>query len=130
MNQRLFRDTAILFFIIGMLDFLANKLYLYWTTWWIDMILHFLAGGVVAMTVVLVLCSLSWLSRRHVIGSVIFAVLTIGLLWEVFELRFEITSLADGISYWTDTLSDLFLDLLGGFIGMKYSFYILNKYGK
>lgn len=128
MNKRLFRDTAILFVVIGVLDFLANKLYLYWTTWWMDMILHFLSGGVVAMTVILVLSSLSWLSRRHVIASVIFSVLTVGLVWELFELWFEVTSLADGIVYWTDTSSDIFLDLLGGFLGMKYSFYILNKH--
>lgn len=128
MNQRLFRDTAILFVAIGVLDFLANKLYLYWTTWWVDVILHFLAGAVVAMAVILVLESLSWLSRRHVIGSVIFSVIAVGIAWELFELRFEITSLADGVAYWSDTLSDLVLDALGGFLGMKYSFYILNKY--
>lgn len=130
MNHRLFRDTAILFLLIGALDFLANKLYLYWTTWWMDVILHFLAGWVVSMTVILVLCGLSWLSRRHIIGSVILSVLAVGLLWELFELRFEITSLLDGAVYWLDTSSDIFLDLFGGFLGMKYSFYILNKYGK
>lgn len=130
MNSRLFRDTAILFVIIGILDFLANKLYLYWTTWWVDMILHFSAGVVLAMSVILVLTTLPWVSRKHLIGGVILSVFVVGMAWEFFELYFEITSLSDGRFYWTDTIIDVILDFLGGFLGMKYSFYVLNKYDR
>lgn len=127
MNKRLFRNTAILFFIIGVSNYLGNKLYLYWTTWWHDMIMHFIAGVVVAMTVVLIyqifLKKFSWF-RDNLVFTAVLATIVVGLLWEFFELYFEITSLGDGLSFWTDTSSDLFLDVLGGYLGARYSIYI------
>lgn len=127
MNKRLFRNTAILFFIIGGSNYLGNKLYLYWTTWWHDMIMHFIAGFVIAMTVVLVyqvfFKNSDWYKNNIVFISVLSAVV-IGLLWEYFELYYEVTYLSDGKEYWSDTLSDLFLDTLGGYFGARYSIYI------
>jgi hypothetical protein len=127
MNKRLFRNTAILFFIIGISNYLGNKLYLYWTTWWHDMIMHFIAGVVVAMTAVLFYQILfkkyNWFRNNLVLVAVL-ATLVVGLLWEYFELHFEITSLADGMAFWTDTFSDLVLDTLGGYMGARYSIYI------
>lgn len=127
MNKRLFRNTAILFFIIGVSNYLGNKLYLYWTTWWHDMIMHFIAGVVVAMTAVLFyqifFKKYNWFKNNLVLLSVL-VTLVVGILWEYFEMRFEITSLADGMEFWTDTSSDLFLDVLGGYLGAIYSIYI------
>jgi hypothetical protein len=124
MNKRLFRNTAILFFIIGGSNYLGNKLYLYWTTWWHDMIMHYIAGVVVAMTSILFyqlfFKKSEWSKSKLVMFSVAVTMI-VGLLWEYFELYFEITSFADGLSFWTDTLSDLFLDTVGGYLGALYS---------
>lgn len=124
MNKRLFRNTAILFFIIGGSNYLGNKLYLYWTTWWHDMIMHFIAGVVVAMTSILFyqlfFKKSEWSKSKLVMFSVAVTMI-VGLLWEYFELYFEITSFADSLSFWTDTLSDLFLDTVGGYLGALYS---------
>ena len=97
------------------------------------MILHFLSGGVVAMTGILMFQFFSKIdatNRKKVIWSALIFTLFIGLLWEWFEIFFDITFFSDGFEYWSDTISDVILDMLGGFLGMKYSFYILNKYGK
>ncbi len=124
MNKRLFRNTAILFFIIGGSNYLGNKLYLYWTTWWHDMIMHYIAGVVVAMTSILFyqlfFKKSEWSKSKLVMFSVAVTMI-VGLLWEYFELYFEITSFADSLSFWTDTLSDLFLDTVGGYLGALYS---------
>lgn len=133
MNDRLFRNTTILFVVIGILNFIGNKIFLYWTTWWYDMILHFLAGVVIGMTVILFLQTFSKAfesdKKNVIVASVLFA-LFIGLLWEYFELYFEITSFNDGMQYVTDTTSDIILDTLGGYLGTLYSFKILKKYGQ
>jgi hypothetical protein len=130
MNKRLFRNTAILFFIIGFSNYLGNRLYLYWTTWWHDMIMHFIAGFVVAMTMVLVyqifFKRFPWFKSNLVLISVLVTIF-IGLLWEFFELHYEITSFADGSGFWTDTSSDLLLDTLGGYLGALYSIKISNN---
>lgn len=130
MNKRLFRNTAILFFIIGALNYAGNKLYLYWTTWWHDMIMHFIAGFVVAMTIVLVyqifFKRFLWFKSNLVLISVLFTI-SIGLFWEFFELYYEITSFSDGMAFWTDTSSDLILDTLGGYLGALYSIKISNN---
>ncbi len=47
--------------------------------------------------------------------------LFIGILWEFYELYFEITSISDGISYLTDTSSDILMDISGGILGGLYS---------
>lgn len=70
------------------------------------------------------------ISVKQSFSIAVIASLIIGVLWEYFELHFQITFLSDGWNYWTDTSSDVFLDVLGGFLAAKYSFYILDKYGK
>ncbi len=124
MNKRLFRNTAVLFFIIGALNYAGNKLYLYWTTWWHDMIMHFIAGFVVSMVVVLFYQLFfrknDWFKTNLVLVSILTTVV-VGLLWEFFELYFEITTLTDGMAFWSDTLSDLILDTVGGYLGVRYS---------
>jgi putative effector of murein hydrolase len=126
MSKKLSKDIIAIFIVIGVLDFFANKLYLYWTTWWVDIILHFLSGAVVAMVIILFLNRF----KINLFWTTLLSCLLIGVLWEVFELYIQSTYLSDGIAYWTDTSSDVFLDVLGGYTGIKYSFYILNKYGK
>jgi len=94
------------------------------------MVLHFLSGGVVAMVAILFLQSISktkGLNRREIFLVAILSACFVGFLWEVFEIYFEVTYFSDGFVYWTDTLSDLFFDLFGGFLGIKYSFRILDK---
>ncbi len=132
MSERLFRNTAILYVVIGIMNFIGNKIFLYWTTWWYDMILHFLAGFVIGMTAILFLQTFSRAfqinNRKVILASVLFT-LAIGLLWEYFELYFEITSFTDGITFWTDTSSDIILDTLGGLLGTFYSFRVLKRNG-
>jgi multisubunit Na+/H+ antiporter MnhB subunit len=86
--------------------------------------MHFIAGVVVAMTSILFyqlfFKKSEWSKSKLVMFSVAVTMI-VGLLWEYFELYFEITSFADGLSFWTDTLSDLFLDTVGGYLGALYS---------
>lgn len=128
-RKPLFKQTFSLLFIIGFSDFFANSLYLYWTVWWFDMVMHFSAGVCVGMAAVM-----AWqhffdnnISLSKSIKIALISAFIIGVLWEVFELYFQVTTLSDGINYITDTSSDVILDVCGGLIGSLYAHKILNK---
>lgn len=94
------------------------------------MVMHFLAGLCVAMggiSVWLYIFNKTYLSRYKNIFIGLFFVVVVGLLWEVFELNYDITFFSDGAEYWTDTISDLVLDISGGVAGVLYAYYLENK---
>ena len=128
-RKPLFKRTFALLFIIGFLDFLANTFYLYWTVWWFDMIMHFISGACVGMAAVLI-WQFYFENKFNIWAAIKIAIISafvIGILWEFYELYFEITSFSDGVLYWTDTSSDLLLDVSGGILGALYGHKVLLK---
>ncbi len=128
-SKPLFKRTFALLFAIGAANLIANKLYLYWTVWWADVVMHFSAGFCVAMASVLVwhyLLDRNISLRKSAFVSFLM-VLIVGLLWEIFETHFEIELISDGYLYVADTVSDLILDVCGGILGSIYAYKVLNK---
>ncbi len=126
----LFKRTFWLLFVVGFLNIIAIKLYLYWTVWWFDMVVHFLAGATVAMTAMLLWYFFFKGTIPNISKSIkisVAAALLIGILWEFYELYFSITFLSDGLAYWTDTSSDLLMDISGGILGALYAHRILSR---
>lgn len=126
--MRLFKHTFFLLVVIGVLNLVGTELYLYWTVWWYDMIMHFLAGLSVALATVL-LWGRIFNVRMHFWKTIAFAVfgsIIIGFLWEAYELYFGITSFSEGMVYVADTASDVILDICGGFFGGLYAFELLK----
>lgn len=128
-SKPLFKRTFALLFAIGVANLVANKLHLYWTSWWADVVMHFSAGFCVAMASVLVwhyLLDRNISLVKSVFISFLF-VLMVGLAWEVFETYFQIENLSDGYLYVEDTVLDLILDICGGILGSIYAYKVLNK---
>jgi hypothetical protein len=128
MRTHLFKNTFILLFIIGVLNFLAVYFYLYWTIWWFDMLVHFSAGACVAMAGILVYYFYKKQSLPSIRTSIVVAfafVITIGILWEIYELLIHATALSDGLDYFLDTGSDLLMDVSGGIVGALYAHKLL-----
>jgi hypothetical protein len=120
MNKRLFKHTFFLLFVVGVLNLVATELYLYWTIWWFDMLVHFLAGTTVSMATLWFWPHINKIKIHTTVQIIIVAIIgtiIVGIVWEIYELYFHITSLSDGISYITDTVSDLIMDISGGFFG-------------
>lgn len=129
LNSTLFKRSFSLLFLLGVADYFANKLYLYWTVLWFDNIMHFLGGVVVAMFAVLL-----WqnyldknISFKKTIGVSIYLSFIVGVIWEDFELYFKIEDLSNLRPYFADTSLDIVLDMLGGIFGGIYSYRLLNK---
>lgn len=129
-NTSLFRQATILLVLIAFLEISADLFYFHWTYWWFDMFLHFISGVCVAMASIVFLSfnfRLIKSSKFWMIFTTLIIVLVIGILWEIFELFIGATSLSDGVIYIKDTKSDIFLDLLGGFLGALYGLSSLSK---
>lgn len=91
--------------------------------------MHFSAGIDVAMAVVLVCIYFKkYLTRKiKIMAAALFGVFIIGVLWECYELYFGLTAISDGALYVKDTVIDLILDMLGGYIGARYALRYVNK---
>lgn len=122
MRNSLIKHTFLLALLVGLLDFFANKFYFYWSLTWFDMLMHFLAGVLIAFFVCLFAHYFSktgYTSKKTLYIALGFSVL-VGLVWEGYEFYFGITSLSEGFLFYRDTASDLFLDVFGTVLGFKY----------
>jgi hypothetical protein len=133
LNRKLFKQTFFLLFVVAVLNFFADTLYLFRFIWWFDILLHFLAGGVVAMAWILTgdfVRGETQGDKNRIILIAIFSALVIGILWEIYELYFDITGvdeISHGMSYVVDTAKDIVMDLSGGLFGGLYGLKVISK---
>jgi hypothetical protein len=118
-----------LVFVIGVLEMVALRFHLYWTTPWFDIMMHFLGGVWVAFAALWALLFV-WrhaenLPNRFSVYVVPFgATLVVGVLWEVFEYLFGIAIFGND-AYAVDTALDMGMDLFGALsVSTLYAFSI------
>ena len=125
---------AFLFLILSLLlatttfliDILARHFYLYWTTSWLDLFVHFL-GGLSAISLYLWFYFFSGLFKKHNIkdksfqGSMFVYLIIISILWEIYEYHVGLTHYSAAFVF--DTISDLAMDLCGGIFGYLLVYY-------
>lgn len=93
------------------------------------MLVHFSAGACVAMATVLVYYFYVGKKIPVLYKSVLLAVfggIIIGIVWEAYELYFEMETISDGVSYFMDTASDLIVDIAGAILGGLYAHRLLK----
>ncbi len=115
---------------MALLNIMGVVFYLYWTTEWFDMITHSLAGLAVSLATLLFWQSVlkkNNLTRSQVVCIGVGGALAVGIVWELYELHFDITSLSDGIYYTLDTAKDIAMDTLGGLVGSIYAYKIMTE---
>ncbi len=120
-----------LIIVLGLLHFSAEFFYLYWTYWWFDVLMHFLAGLSGGLVTYWVLAESRvwdrWVGRRSTdyIMAVFLCVMIVGIAWEIFEYTNGIIQSHE--RYQFDVINDLILDGLGAivaaFIGTRKYFH-------
>src|SRR3989344_3116606 len=107
--------------LMAFFHFSAGKYSLYWAFPWFDMLVHFTGG--LWLGVISAYLYLSW---SRITGR---AASRIGVVWEIFEYVNDITYTTN---YVTDTMSDLFLDVIGAFCSLYFigRFYFLPRHEK
>jgi hypothetical protein len=103
------------------LHLLALKNHLYFFYWWFDMLVHFITGLALVLTILFIVVSVSTKNNYSLLTFAkvgLPAVLFFSIGWEVFE--FVNGLVFARYSYMIDTLIDLFMGLCGGMVGILY----------
>lgn len=106
-------------FVIGAMHLVGFELSLYWRLPFYDIIVHTLAGFLVALFAIsLAFRNFATTPKRIFIAGII-SMLVIGICWEVFELASGVVDTAEN-GYISDTIIDLISDTIGGFMAVYY----------
>ena len=116
-RKRLLKHLVSLMFFLFIANILAGRFYLYYTVWWFDIMMHFLAGFWVGLFFLYVFYDKKIFSKKSL--AVILCVLVIGILWEVFELYVHNYIGKEPFNF-PDIIYDVFLDLLGAISAIWY----------
>ncbi len=106
-----------LIFIL-LLHLISINFYLYWHYWWFDIVMHLLGGMWAALVTIWFFNSFSFykdLSFRQRIIFILACVLSIAILWEIFEIIIGYVNPSIGFEYYIDTVFDILFGVLGGF---------------
>src|SRR5437868_3152383 len=109
-----------LILLVAILHFFGFYFQLYWRTTWFDHVVHIL-GSIWIVILVFSLPSI-YRSRMSVLQKFLIsliAALSVGILWELFEVKTGVTVVTDR-GYMLDTLGDLLSDVIGGILGGIY----------
>ncbi len=102
--------------LLALLHYLALEFFLYWRFIWIDLVMHFFGGAVVALGCFTLKDFIRGIPVRFLyVVPVISAVLIVSLLWEIFEIYIGVPVLEPGFG--RDAIFDILSALLGGFVG-------------
>lgn len=122
-------------FVVGLLVVVLHLLALehdyYFHFFWFDIMMHTLGGFLAGLAGYYGLTKLSGgrLPRENrylLLIDVILFVLIVGLLWETFELLFELT-LDDRMLYIKDTALDFVMNTVGAVVAFYYFIFVLKK---
>ena len=120
-RKRLVKHLVFLMFFIFIVNLSAQQFHWYFSVWYFDMFMHFLGGFWVGLVFL-------WFFSREstslepflqLIFKVIFAVLMVGILWEIFEISIDKIIIQNPFNA-LDTFSDIFFDLTGGLVAVLY----------
>lgn len=99
------------------LNELAGYFDLYFMFSWYDIFMHTFGGIILGLIVVVCIRNITWLRNLTTIQKFYFIVAVAcigGLFWEVFEYVQDIYLHTQYQLSWSDTLSDILCDIIGG----------------
>lgn len=105
--------------IIVVLNIYAGKYFWYWRFWWFDLVMHF-TGGVTIALILFYFSQVFGLKEKIKISSLIlFFTVFIATVWEVTEFFIDYNLF--GKNYFFDTITDIFIALVGATIVSIFS---------
>ncbi|MEK7113605.1 MAG: hypothetical protein AAB873_02130 [Patescibacteria group bacterium] len=116
-RKKLLKRISFLVFSIFLVNLMAMQFHWYSSMWYFDIIMHFMGGFWVGLFAF-------WLFKlenvsRSSIAKVIIFVLSVGLLWEVFEIVVNELTAENPLDV-VDIISDLIFDTAGGLVSVYY----------
>jgi len=122
LKQPLFRFIFGLIALIAILHILAIEFYLYWTLWWFDVLIHFLGGLWIGLSVLWFVFLSGYVTRfqlqyTNALILTLLSIIIVAVGWEVFEFFVE-SPLEE--NYMFDTITDLIMGTFGALSGYAY----------
>lgn len=122
LKQPLFRFIFGLIALIAILHILAIELYFYWALWWFDVLIHFLGGLWIGLSVLWFVFLSGYVTRfqlqyTNALILTLLSIIVVAVGWEVFEFFVE-NPLEE--NYVFDTITDLIMGTLGALSGYGY----------
>ncbi len=108
--------------VVGTLHFTALKFFLYWVLPWFDLLVHFLAGFLVALMGVWFFVYVAHMrtricfNSRNILYTALLSAVVVGVGWEVFEFLEGLRVVQD---YAVDTVTDLIMDFFGAILAYR-----------
>lgn len=121
-KKPLFLEIFLLAIVIAVMHFGALVFFLYWTTEWFDVIMHFLGGMLMGLGALFIFYTSGFIklptdNRLLVFVITLSFVLVIGLAWELWEIFVGFT---DVLEDQADTILDVIMDTLGALAAIWY----------
>jgi hypothetical protein len=101
-----------LFSLFALFHQIALTFSLYWYYWWFDILMHFWGGVLLGVLFYIVIKS-RWFNLKPKTLLMVGYLLIVTLGWEFFELLIKFTA---SNNYWSDTLIDVLMGLIGGLL--------------
>ena len=105
---------VICFSMLALLHIVALQLSLYWYFPWLDLVMHAFGGSIITLGFFTLRDLKIYPNNLLTIKPILFFLLCIAILWELFELWAGVPIQGDFI---LDTSLDLMCGLLGGYVG-------------
>lgn len=114
---------SLLAFMLGVLEIVALRFYLYWTVWWFDIIMHFLGGLWVSLITLWFYKAFADVRAHKEHGYLItlLIMILVGVAWEIFEVIAGLTMTSQA-GYFFDTVLDLIMDICGALYAVHLVF--------
>ncbi|OGG44433.1 hypothetical protein A2841_00470 [Candidatus Kaiserbacteria bacterium RIFCSPHIGHO2_01_FULL_48_10] len=107
---------ALLAFAIFLLQQYALDMYLYWRFWWFDVLMHGLGGVLIGSFALWFFVFEFQTKYNRLLLFSLASVLGVGIAWEIFEKVAGWQVDRTLAAYVFDTLGDIVMDILGGFL--------------
>ena len=99
-----------LILLLWLLNYIAGIFYFYWTLWWFDFVMHFLAGLGGGLVIVWLISEKNFQTKKVFLITLV-SLMLVGIAWEIFEYVFGIAQSTE--NYILDTCIDLLMDAFG-----------------
>jgi len=129
-RRYILKNLTLVIVFVAIVNLMASVFHWYYLVWWFDMPMHFLGGvSVFYLSALVLLPKLQQVSNRRFLFKSILGALFLGVLWEALELFLHIRYGSPDFIL-LDSISDVFFDLAGAFVGAFCLASALNTHTK
>lgn len=133
LQEKILKVLFVLIWVLAFIHMLAEAYYLYWILNWFDIVTHFLGGLWLGISALWFWYLSGYIYKAHFPDKKAFYIalcagITFGFFWEVYEYAvWQWSGAGLPNNYISDTIMDLFVDILGALMGYFTFSFLIKK---